>query len=63
MSEHSRKVLASSRSAPDWRATFRQRWPYYAGVAVLALLVIAYIDAGEEPIHPIVQPVNLENGE
>jgi len=37
----------------------KRRWPLYVGLFVIALLAIAYIDAGEEPIRPIVQPVAL----
>lgn len=31
----------------------RRRLPYYAAITVLVVLVIAYIDGGEEPLHPI----------
>jgi hypothetical protein len=29
------------------------------GLALVALLTFAWIDGGEEPIHPIVEPVEL----
>lgn len=45
----------SSPSKPGWRA----RAPYYGAIAVLAILVFAYIDGGEEPIRPISQPVEV----
>ncbi|MFL0356856.1 hypothetical protein ACI5KX_10305 [Erythrobacter sp. GH1-10] len=37
----------------------RKRAPIYAGLAVLAVLVLAWIDGGEEPIRPIVQAVEV----
>lgn len=67
MSEHSRKALVSSESTADRRAAFKQRLPYYAGAAAVAVLAIAWFDGGEEAIRPIVQPVELapvgESGE
>ncbi len=35
----------------------RRRWPLYLAIAAAAVLVFAYIDAGEEPIHPIEQKI------
>ncbi|QFT77653.1 hypothetical protein [Erythrobacter sp. THAF29] len=37
----------------------RARAPYYAAIGVLAILVLAYIDGGEEPIRPISQTVEI----
>ena len=31
----------------------------YLGGAVIALLMLAYFDGGEEPIHPISQAIEL----
>ncbi|MEL7189928.1 MAG: hypothetical protein AAGK17_10290 [Pseudomonadota bacterium] len=42
----------------------RRRLLIYAGLIVLGVVVAAYVDGGEEPLHPIVQEVMLptENG-
>lgn len=42
--------------APVRRA---RRWPWVAALAALALLVLAWVDGGEEPLHPITQDVAL----
>ena len=63
MSEYSSKPLRSSleasRSNPKSRSVPKRRWMVYGGVALLAVLVIAWIDGGEEAIRPIEQPVAL----
>ncbi|QUL38921.1 hypothetical protein [Erythrobacter sp. JK5] len=41
-------------------AGLRRRLPYYAAAALLAVLALAWIDGGEEPIHPIVQPLEVQ---
>lgn len=46
-------VPNSANRAPMWRYAF-----YVVG-AVLAVLTLAYIDGGEEPLHPIVQSSTL----
>ncbi|MFU7529645.1 hypothetical protein [Qipengyuania sp. ASV99] len=38
-------------------ANARRRWPLYAAIAALAILTLAYIDGGEEPIRPIAQDI------
>ena len=35
------------------------RYALYGAGALIVLLVLAYIDGGEEPLHPIVQSVSL----
>lgn len=42
----------------EWRDALRRRWPFYALAALLALVILAYVDGGEEPIRPIVQEVS-----
>ena len=49
----------ASESAADASSVLARRWPYYALIAVVGVFVIAYIDGGEEPLHPISQPVAL----
>ena len=44
---------------PATKGVLARRWPLYAVAGVLGLLVIAYIDGGEEPLHPITQPIAL----
>ena len=33
--------------------------PFFIGLGLLAILVLAYIDGGEEPIRPISQAVSI----
>lgn len=35
------------------------RWAVLAAVAAVALLTLAYVDGGEEPLRPIAEPVDL----
>ena len=35
------------------------RWPLVVGAAFLALLALAWIDGGEEPVRTMAQPVQL----
>jgi hypothetical protein len=44
-------------SAPARRAF--TRWPFVAGAAFMALLALAWIDGGEEPLRTMAQPVEL----
>lgn len=60
MSEQSSTLLTPTHSRPSWRNTLARRWPVYAGIGAFALLVVAYVDAGEEPLRPITQPVALD---
>ena len=53
----------------DGRQTARRakgRYALYGGTALMLLLLLAYIDGGEEPLHPIIQsaslPSQLESG-
>ncbi|MEM7779925.1 MAG: hypothetical protein AAF697_05980 [Pseudomonadota bacterium] len=62
MSKQTSGTFTPMRSGSNWREIGVGRWPIYAGLAVLGLLVLAYVDAGEEPLRPIVQPVALEGG-
>ena len=39
-----------------------QRIAAIIALGLLALLVVAWIDGGEEPLHPIEQPVELPEG-
>jgi len=36
-----------------------RKWVVYAVIAVAAVLIVAYIDGGEEPIRPIEQQISL----
>lgn len=51
--------LARSGKRGNWLASLRSRAVFYAGIALVALLGLAYFDGGEEPIHPITQQVVL----
>jgi hypothetical protein len=62
MPEHSVRPLSQFKLAPLWRAARQRRWPIYAAGGVMAVLVIAWFDGGEEPLRPIVQPVALPAG-
>lgn len=53
MSDKSGTLRAQSMSEKFRASGLRRRLPYYALIAVLGLLTIAYIDGGEEPLHPI----------
>lgn len=54
--------LVSHNNAP-LRGLFSGRAPWFLGALVLAVLALAYIDGGEEPIRPIVQTVTLSEAE
>jgi hypothetical protein len=46
--------------APHARGVRRgRRWPWVAGLAVIALLALAWFDGGEEPLRPIAEAVAL----
>jgi hypothetical protein len=65
MSEtHSAKIdVSDGTGQPDSWAGLKSRAKWYAGLALVLALAVAWIDGGEEPLHPIVQPVELpENG-
>lgn len=63
MSESSGMRAAQSKIVHLWQAALTRRWPVYAAAAVVGVLAIAWIDGGEEPIRPIVQPVDYPAGE
>ena len=44
-------------AAPPRRAPMR--WGVLAAILVTVLLALAYVDGGEEPLHPIAEPVDL----
>lgn len=50
-------AVASSHQRGQRRV--RVRWALVAGAAALALLALAWVDGGEEPLRPIVEPVAL----
>lgn len=39
----------------------KRRLPFYGAAALVAILGLAWIDGGEEPIHPIAHAVDLES--
>ncbi len=51
------QMSSSSLSAPVGSAI--RRYAFYAMGALLVVLTLAYIDGGEEPLHPIAQTVSL----
>lgn len=58
--------MANLRQPPLTPSGFEQaparrvrRWPWVAGAAALVLLALAWIDGGEEALHPIAQDVAL----
>ncbi len=59
MSEHTGTMNANRKSAFPAKGSSQRRWTVYAVVAVIAVLTLAYVDAGEEPIRPIIQPVEM----
>lgn len=66
MSNLSRTRLSGGRLQSNFgsrRSGWCARAPYYAAIGVLAVLVLAYIDGGEEPIHPITQSVAVPGNE
>ncbi|MEW4448198.1 hypothetical protein [Qipengyuania sp. JC766] len=52
-----RNVLAL-RKNPTVQISAR-RWGLVAAAAIVVLLVVAWIDGGEEPLHTIEQPIDL----
>ena len=67
MSDRSDTMHTQPKNAKPQESALRRRMPYYAAIAVLGVLTLAYIDGGEEPIHPIVHriaaPVTVEGGQ
>lgn len=61
MSDHAR-MNHSQPKAQLGASALPRRWPLYLGAAMLAVIAIAYFDGGEEPIRPIIQPVDLPQG-
>ncbi|UAB76907.1 hypothetical protein INR77_08575 [Erythrobacter sp. SCSIO 43205] len=53
MSDDAKKIAQPS------SPRFKRSLALYAGAAVLVVMALAYIDGGEEPLHPIVQSVSL----
>lgn len=45
------------------RSALRGRARWYAALGLLTILVLAYIDGGEEPIRPITQSVEVPGSE
>lgn len=65
MSDHQGASHAQPKSEaglPVGRDAPLRRWPLYLGLTVIAVLLIAYFDAGEEPIRPITEPIALPSG-
>lgn len=61
MSEQTTKLKSEPKPARA-RPAAPRRWPLYAAGAGAAVLALAYIDGGEEPIRPIVQEIALPSG-
>ena len=59
MANSLRASLPKHSKRPVKRGGWRARARYYAAIGVLAILVLAYIDGGEEPIRPISQAVDI----
>jgi hypothetical protein len=53
MSDDAKTIGVPSFNRPKWTLAL-----YLVG-AVLVVLTVAFIDGGEEPLHPIVQSVSL----
>lgn len=48
-----------NRASRSGKSANRTRWSLITAAGLLLLAGIAYIDGGEEPLRPIVQPVAL----
>lgn len=48
-----------SPAAEPHRRSALWRWLLIVGIAALLLIVLAWIDGGEESLHPIAEPVAL----
>ncbi|MEM9502184.1 MAG: hypothetical protein AAF941_10125 [Pseudomonadota bacterium] len=64
MSDLRRSIRSQPKLVPlggsvSQHSRLRRRLPYYAGAALIVLLVVAWIDGGEEPIRQITQEVIL----
>ena len=57
MSDRFGTPRAQSLIADLQRIATKKRTLAYAGGALVAVLVLAWIDAGEEPLHPIVHRI------
>lgn len=62
MSDDAGQSLLRSKMPPhdngDRGDSLRRRWPLYLLGMLLALVILAYVDGGEEPVRPIVQEVS-----
>ncbi len=56
-----KRDLPLQTSAPEQGRYTRilRRVPIYAGLVIAGLVIAAYIDGGEEPLHPIVQEIAI----
>ena len=57
MGSANQPVQSAHFKSADRPTGLSRRAPIYAVAAVLLLLVIAYVDGGEEPLRPIVQQI------
>lgn len=59
MSEHAAMTDLRNKVISTGRTNSRSRLIIYAAAAVIGVLALAYFDAGEEPLHPIVHRISL----
>ena len=59
MSNNAIQSPAQSEVGRQSVGTAKRRYAIYGIGALIVLLVLAYVDGGEEPLHPIVQSVSL----
>ncbi len=44
---------------PEGRPGGGRRWKWYLIAVIIAVIVLAWVDGGEEPLHPIVQEIDV----
>lgn len=59
-SEPEATAISAGQNAGTRQSGFRQRLRLYAAGVLVAILALAWIDGGAEPLHPITQSVELK---
>ncbi|KWV92774.1 hypothetical protein [Erythrobacter sp. YT30] len=53
------RIIPLPISEQSGKSGLRRRIPFYVALLIVGVLIAAYIDGGEEPLHPIIQEVSV----